>query len=340
MKKLGLAVIGLGTASAPHLEALEDLSDSVELRRILVRRPEAAEDAAARFGCAVDTDIDALWRDDGVEAVLILTTPDVHLDQARAAFENGRHVLTEKPLAARLQDAETMVECARRADRRLGVVLQHRMRPSSQRLNALLAEGGLGRIEAASLEVPWWRPQSYYDAPGRGELGRDGGGVLLTQAIHSIDLFCHLLGVPEVLASRVRRTGLHQMETEDHATAIMALSNGATATLTATTAAYPGGTECLRIIGTEGSAVLRGSTLELAWLDGTTEEVSGDTRTGGGASVMDFPSDHHRAIIADFAEAVREGRAPAAPGEAALAPQRLIDAILAADPDWPPASPA
>jgi predicted dehydrogenase len=196
------------------------------------------------------------------------------------------------------------------------------------RLREILAAGRLGRVEAASMTVPWWRPQSYYDEPGRGTVSRDGGGVLLTQAIHTLDLFRSLLGVSEVTAAQVTTTGLHAMETEDYASALVRLGDGAPGTILATTSAYPGAPERIEIIGSSGTAALVGSGLRVAYLDGGHEEVEAEARTGAGANIMDFPHESHCALIEDFLDAVAQGREPQVTGEEALATQRLIEAIL------------
>ena len=179
------------------------------------------------------------------------------------------------------------------------------------------------------MSVPWWRPQSYYDEPGRGTKARDGGGVLLTQAIHTIGMFRSLVGVRRVVAAQVRTTALHRMETEDYASALIELGNGAPGTITATTAAYPGRPERIEIIGSAGTAMLEGASLRAALLDGTTVEEISTARTGGGASIMDFPHDAHRDLLSDFLDAIERDRDPRVTGEDALATQRLIDEILA-----------
>ena len=176
--------------------------------------------------------------------------------------------------------------------------------------------------------VPWWRPQSYYDDPGRGVLARDGGGVLITQAIHSLDLFRWLVGIERVEAAQVRTTALHRMETEDYAAALVRLGNGAPGTIIATVAAYPGSPEWLHIIGSRGTARLDGGNLRLAFLDGREEVFTDSAGTGSGASVMAFSHDAHRAVLSDFLDAIEQGRDPAIPGEEALATQRVIEAIL------------
>jgi len=193
----------------------------------------------------------------------------------------------------------------------------------------LLQSGRLGTVQAASVAVPWWRPQSYYDEPGRGTLARDGGGVLLTQAIHTLNLFQSLVGVRAVVAAQVRTTGLHRMETEDYASALLELGNGAPGSLLATTANYPGRPENIDIIGNLGSARLEGASVRADFLDGSRFEHVSTEGTGGGANIMDFPHDAHRAVLVDFLDAIAEGRDPLVTGEDALATHTLIDAILA-----------
>ena len=198
MKKLGLAIVGLGPASQPHSKSLLDLSDGVEVHWAASRSSERAEAYAQQFPFRTTTDIEAAISDPAVEAVLVLTPPSSHLEVSQRCFAAGKHVLVEKPLELTLQRGERLVQAAKAAGRKFGVVLQHRFRPASLRLRQVLASGELGTVQAAFLSVPWWRPQSYYDEPGRGTLARDGGGVLLTQTIHSLDLFRSLVGVSGV----------------------------------------------------------------------------------------------------------------------------------------------
>jgi predicted dehydrogenase len=196
-------------------------------------------------------------------------------------------------------------------------------------MRAVLDSGALGDIQAATMMVPWWRPQSYYDEPGRGVLARDGGGVLMTQAIHSLDLFRWLVGIERVEAAQVRTTALHQMETEDYASALVRLGNGAPGTIITTVAAYPGGPEWIHIIGSRGTARIERGGLEVSLLDGHREIIADNSGSGSGASVMAFSHDAHRDTISDFISAIEQGRDPAMPGEEALATQRVIDDILA-----------
>ena len=330
MSKLGVAIIGLGSAVQPHFRSLVDLADRVDVRWGF-SRTEARRAAFTRdYGAPVNGDLDQVLGDPAVQVVLILTPANAHLEIAERAFAAGKHVLVEKPLDATLARAEQLVAAGRAANRRLGVVLQHRFREGSRLLKRRIVEGALGTIEAATLAVPWWRPQSYYDVEGRGTLARDGGGVLLTQAIHSLDLFRSLGDVTHVKAAQVVTTALHRMETEDYVGALLRLANGAPASMTATTAFMPGEPERIEIIGTKASAQLHGGALRISRLDGSEERLDIEGPTGAGANTMDFPHDAHRELWRDFLDALDGDRDPIVSGEEALATQRLIGAILKA----------
>jgi predicted dehydrogenase len=327
---IGVSVIGLGNALQPHARSLVDLSDRARVVWAAASSEKRLHDVAERYGFPTTTDVTRAIEDPAVQAVIVLTPANAHLAIAEAAFAAGKHVLCEKPLEVSLERGERIVAAGRKANRRLGICLQHRFRPASQRLRAILQSGALGEVQAATLMVPWWRPQSYYDDPGRGVKARDGGGVLITQAIHSLDLYRWLLGIERVEAAQVRTTALHRMETEDYAAALVRLGNGAPGTIVATVAAYPGSREWLQVIGSQGVARLDGSNLLVSYLDGREDVLTDTAGTGSGASVMAFSHDAHRALIGEFLDSIEQERDPAIPGEEALASQRVIEAILKA----------
>ena len=329
MSRLRVGIIGLGPGAEPHAKSLHDLSARVEVVAASSRTDAACKAFGDRFGFPVTTDIDGVIADRSIAAMLVLTPPAAHAAVAERCFAAGKHVLVEKPLELTAARGAALVAAGRAAGLRLGVVLQHRFRPGSLRLRAALAAGELGDVLAAGMVVPWWRPQRYYDEPGRGTMARDGGGVLLTQAIHTLDLFRSLVGVSAVEAAQAATTAAHRMETEDYAAALLRLGNGAPGTLMATTAAYPGLPERIEVWGAKGSAVLAGGSLRLSWAAGGEEVIAAEGGTGGGANVMDFPNDAHRAVLADFLDAVQSGRDPVVTGEEALASQHLVDEILA-----------
>jgi predicted dehydrogenase len=326
---INIAIVGLGNALQPHAQGLLDLADRVRVVWAAALSETRLRDVAERYGFATTTDLAHAIEDPMVDAVMVLTPANAHLPIASAAFAAGKHVLCEKPLEASIERGEQLIGAGRRAHRRLGVCLQLRFRPGSRRLSQVLTEGRLGEIQAATMMVPWWRAQSYYDAPGRGVKSRDGGGVLITQAIHTLDLFRWLLGINSIEAAQARTTALHRMETEDYASALVRLGNGAPGTIIATVAAWPGSPEWLHIIGSKGTARLEGGNLRLAFVDGGDEVLADRGGSGSGANVMDFSHEAHRAVLSDFLDAIEQDRDPAIPGEEALATQRVIEAILA-----------
>jgi predicted dehydrogenase len=325
-----IALIGLGPGAEPHAKSLLDLVDRVTVKAAASRTEARTQAFADRFGFPVTTDIDAVIADPAIQAVIVLTPPAAHLEIAERCLRAGKHVLVEKPLELTVDRAEQLVRAGRLAGRRVGVVLQSRFRPASLRLRAAVEAGLFGEITAAWMLVPWWRPQAYYDEPGRGTMARDGGGVLMTQAIHTLDLFRSLVGVQAVVAAQTVTTAGHRMETEDFASALVRLGNGAPGTIIATTAAYPGSPERIEIVGTRGMASLVGGGLRLSTIDGLEEIIPPEEGTGSGAGIMDFPHDAHRAVLADFLDAIEQNRDPVVTGEEALASQRLIADILTA----------
>ncbi|MFT3952916.1 MAG: Gfo/Idh/MocA family oxidoreductase [Piscinibacter sp.] len=337
-RRLKVALIGLGNAVEPHAKSLMDLADRVEVRAAVSRSPERLQAFSARFPFPTSTDLDAVFADPEVDAVWVLTPPDTHLAFGTRAAAAGKHVLMEKPLDINVAGGARLVEAFARADLRLGVALQHRFRPASLRVRALMDQGALGTIASAWMTVPWWRPQAYYDQPGRCTMARDGGGVLMTQAIHTLDLFRSLVGIREVVAADAVTTPVHRVETEDYAAALIRLGNGAPGVVMATTAAYPGGEERIEIMGSAGTAWMSGGNLAVRWHDGREEKVTQEGATGGGANPMDFPHDWHRSLITDFLDAIEARRDPAVSGAEALRSQEVIEAILAKA-GWRPASP-
>ena len=329
MARTRIAVIGLGLAVTPHAKSLLDLQDRVEVVAAVAPSAARREAFAKRFPFPTTGDVDAVLGDKSIAAVLILTPPNTHFDLASRAADAGKHILLEKPLEITTERSASLVRTVRRAGVRLGCVLQMRFRPAGRRLIELVDTGALGRLVSASLGVRWWRPQGYYNEPGRGTFSRDGGGVLITQAIHSLDLLLRLTGKVEEVRSLWGTTPVHQMESEDIVAAGVRYASGAIGTIDATTAAYPGFPERLQLVGTAGTAAMTGSALELFFHDGKRETMEAAGGTGGGADPMAFAHDAHRELIADFLDAIEEDRDPTVTGEQVLDVHRLIDRLLA-----------
>jgi UDP-N-acetyl-2-amino-2-deoxyglucuronate dehydrogenase len=328
-----VAIVGLGMAVGPHAKALADLERAGRCRVVAAIAPSEARRAAfaAAHGFPTDGDLEPVLADPTVGVLGILTPPNTHLELARRAAAAGKHILLEKPLEITTARAEALVDSVERAGVRLGVMLQHRFRPAGERLQALLAEGRLGRLVNCSTSIRLWRPQGYYDEPGRGTRARDGGGVLMTQGIHTLDLMLALAGPVAEVKGFATTTPVHRMETEDLVAAAVRYESGAIGTIEATTAAYPGFHETIALAGTGGSAVLAGTSLTVALTDGSRETMGADGSAGGtGADPMAFPHDYHRSAWADLLDAIEQGRSPRVTGREALRVHRLIDALLEA----------
>ena len=323
-----LGVVGLGMAVTPHAKSLLDLKDRASVSYVYSPSRERRARFGERFPFPQCDRLETILEDRSVDAVLVLTPPNTHLELASRCAAAGKHVLLEKPLEVSTQNAERLIDVCRSRNVKLGVVLQHRFRPAAEKLRELLPS--LGKIVSASAAVPNWRPQSYYDQPGRGTRSRDGGGVLLTQAIHTLDLFLSFTGVPIEVKSLVTTTPVHRMETEDLVCAARRFGGGALGTVHATTTAYPGYPERIELIGTSGVAVLRGTSLTVNYLDGNVFELRTEAGGGGtGADPMAFPHDWHRGVLADFLDAIEHGREARVNGAEALKVHRFIDRLLA-----------
>jgi len=328
MSRIPISVIGLGNAFIPHGKALRDLAARVEVRWAASPSEERTQKVARTLGFPVTTDVNRAIEDPDVRAVFLLSPANTHLELAKQCFAAGKHVLCEKPLEISVARSECLVAAARDEKKILGAVLQLRYRADAQRMRRAIDDGELGEIQAATVSVPWWRPQSYFDDPGRGTLWRDGGGVLITQAIHTIDLLRWFVGISAVTAAQNSTTTLHRMGAEDFSSALVRLGNGAPGAIVATVAAYPGGPESICIIGTKGVARLEGGGLRLSFFDGREEILVAEKGSGSGANVMGFSHDMHRTLISAFLDAVESGQPPAITGEDALATQRVVEEIM------------
>ena len=324
-----IAIIGLGMAVTPHARGLVDLADKVEVAYAFSPSAPRREAFGARFDFPLCDSLDTILDDASVDAVAIFTPANTHLDIASRCAAAGKHVLLEKPIETSTEKAEQLVRTCRDAGVTLGIVLQHRFRPAGMRLAEILRSGELGAIVGCSTIIRLWRPQGYYDEPGRGTFARDGGGVLISQGIHTLDLMLSLAGPIEEVTGYATTTPVHRMETEDMVCAAARFENGAHGTIDATTAAYPGFLERIEIACERGTAGLAGTELLVQYQDGRREHIAPDDSAGGtGADPMAFPHDYHRSVMADFVDALETGREPRVTGEEALRVHRLIDALI------------
>jgi UDP-N-acetyl-2-amino-2-deoxyglucuronate dehydrogenase len=329
MARIGIGIIGLGLALKPHMLALRDLADRVDIVGGFSPTATRRGEFSKTWRVPMFDSLDALLDDKRISAVLIPTPPRTHAELALRAAREGKHVLLEKPLDVDHASAWWLVDEVEALGRTFGVVFQHRFRLGAIALREQLRGRALGDLVSVSASVRWWRSFEYFAEPGRGTMARDAGGVLLTQAIHTLDLLLDLVGPVKRVAALVRTSPIRAIDTEDIACATVEYANGAVGVVDATTTAFPGYPERIEIAGTKGSALLEGERLVVQRHELPALTVDGATSGGGGADPMAFSHESHRRLWSDFLDAVAAGRQPQASGRSAMRVHALIDTMLA-----------
>lgn len=331
---MDVLLIGMGMVAQTHVMALRDNVAGARLTSVLGR--DAARTQAFCDTARAITGHPVIALNDLEQALayspdmaILITPPNARVTYAEALATAGIPTLMEKPVERTYAAAKSVVDTYARANVPLGLCFQHRTRAAAQALKARIVSGDLGDIVHADIQVPWWRDQAYYDVPGRGTYDRDGGGVMINQAIHTLDLVTWLIGPVARLQAQMQTSPIHRMEAEDIASALLTFTSGASGVLSASTVAYPGSAESITLTTTRAQAHLEGDTLRLDWHDGRTEVIApeADTSTGGGADPMAFTHAWHQALIEDFVCAVKAGKPPLAPPDEALHVHAIIDAM-------------
>ncbi len=332
MPPLGIGVIGCGAIAPVHAEAVREALGA-RLIGFLGRSAERARSIGERFGVPWTTDREAFLARAGLEAVLIGTPSGTHAELGIAAARAGKHVLVEKPIDVDLARARALVDACRSAGVTLGVVYQSRFLPDVAVLTEALGHGRLGHLGLADAYVKWWRDPAYYATSSwHGTLALDGGGALINQAIHTVDLLQLLAGPVAAVTAHTTRTRHVAIEGEDTALALVRYASGACGVIEATTAALPGFARRIELSGTRGSVVFEGERIrEWRLGDGDTDVASGESPRGraqdGAADPRLSDADLHRRVVEDFAEAVAEARAPRVDGPEGLKSLEIVLAV-------------
>jgi predicted dehydrogenase len=331
--ELGIAIVGAGVVARYHAQAIAK-AQGARLVATCRSDPAKAEAAAAEFGVPCETSYDALLARRDVDAVCICTPSGVHAAQTLAAARAKKHVLVEKPMALTVEDADAMIAACNDAGVWLGVALQRRTEPAYQAVRGAIAAGGLGRPVMGLALVPYFRAQSYYDsAKWRGTWAQDGGGALMNQGIHIVDLLLWFMGDPEEVQGRAA-TLAHSIEVEDSLVASLRFKTGALGSVVATTSASPGFAHRVEVYGTRGGVQLEAEAV-VRWESDAPPTLSaavapGASGAGAGSSPTGLAPAGHIRIVADFVAAVRDGRPPLVPGEEGRRSVSLVLAIYEA----------
>jgi UDP-N-acetyl-2-amino-2-deoxyglucuronate dehydrogenase len=322
-----VGLIGTGAISYKHAQAYKNIGYEITVCTDVYE--PAGRKFADQYGCEFVGTYQELCRHPKVDYVDVCTFPDFRMQPLEICAETGKHIQVQKPISTNLETARKMVETARKAGIVLGVVSQHRFDDSSQFLSKAIRDGRLGKVIQADAYVKWYRSAEYYSRPIKGSWATEGGGAMINQAVHQVDVLLWLLGGVKELFAYWQLGALHKIESEDDISVLLKYANGATGVIQASTAMWPGYTERLEIHGTKGTAVISGDKL-------TTWDVQDDTGEPAPLTkeVMSGASDPMAISLApferqflDFGEAIRTGRPPLVSGEEGC---RALEVVVSA----------
>ncbi|WP_027409258.1 Gfo/Idh/MocA family protein [Anoxybacteroides tepidamans] len=321
------AIVGMGHIAKKHIEAIENAEGAV-LAAVCDTNPERLTGFSE--GVKTYTDLETMLKENEDIAVVNICVPSgLHAKLTKIVAEHKRHIIVEKPMALKLEDAEEMIRVAKENGVKLAVVHPNRFRPAIQKLKEKMDQGAFGKLSHANATVRWNRNQEYYDqAPWRGTKEFDGG-VLMNQAIHDLDLMLWLMGPVESVQA-MAATRLRNIETEDVAVAVVQFKNGALGVIEAATTIYPKNLEeSIAIFGETASVKVSGRTANFieTWdIAGVSEEEK--EKVIAEINHDPFGKPGHQCIVEDMVQAIQEDREPVVTGEDGLAPVKLILAIL------------
>lgn len=322
-----IGMIGTGAISNKHAEAYRNIGYELAVATDI---DEAAGRAfAARWGAEFVPTCDAVCRHPGIDYVDVCTFPDFRLEPLVACARAGRHVQVQKPMATSLETARRMMDVAREAGILLGVVSQHRFDDSSLFLSRAVAQGRLGRLLQVDCYVKWYRPPAYYSRPIKGSWQVEGGGALINQAIHQVDLLRWLAGPVQELFACWQLGALHRIESEDVVSAVLRFASGATGVLQASTAFWPGSAERIELHGTKGTAIVSGDKLT-SW---DVQDDAGEPApvvkefSSGASDPMAISLVPFERQFLDFGDAILHRRKPLVAGEEGFEALEIVEAV-------------
>ncbi len=335
--KVRFGVVGTGGMGSGHCQMIPQIPET-ELTAVCDVNPAVRASVSSQYGVPGFPTHTELLDSGLVDAVVIATPHYFHPPIGIEALGKGIHILSEKPLAVTGEAADAIIAAAKRSDRKFGIMYQMRSEPQNRAARAIMESGELGEIYRTSLVMGWYRSQAYYNSGGwRATWAGEGGGVLINQAPHYLDLFTLLAGLPSTIQGTTRTT-LHDIEVEDEAFAMLEYQNGAHGYLYASTTEMPNH-NMLEICGDRGKIVLHGSTLKHQRIDGSIREFT-KSNTEMWASPkstevpVQLPADGaftgHAAITQNFARCILYGEPMLSPGEAGVNAVEMINGIILA----------
>ena len=319
---MNFGIIGYGAIARTHAQVIEGLPNA-KLAAIATRSPVKARAAGERHACAFYTDYREMLKRDDIDIVTICTPAALHLPMALDAAAAGKHCIVEKPIEINVERSRRVIEAFDRRGLTLSVIFQHRFDPASQALKDAVGRGAFGRLNYGTAKTIWFRDEDYYRATEwRGAWNGDGGGALMNQAIHSIDLLQYLMGPVEAVCGKYDTLYHREIETEDIGAALLRFKSGAIGVIEGMTLAWPGRQSEVSVFGQLGSAGIRDDALEhYSFKAGKDPRFEALLEQG-----KEDPSAHPSFVrqYEDVMDAVKRGRPPVVTGQEGLKPVKLI----------------
>ena len=254
MKTWNFGIVGAGLIADFHARAIGDIPNA-KLIGCCDKIPERAKQLADKFNVQAFDGYEDMLKSEKIDIVTIATPSGFHMEPTVAAAEAGKHVLCEKPMEITLERIDAMIEAHEKSGTRLGGIFPYRFNDMMVPLREAINSGRFGVITYASIYVPWWRTDEYYKDSWHGTWKLDGGGALMNQSIHMVDMLCDVMPPIESLQAYTAKLGHPQIETEDTATAVLRYTTGALGVIYGTTASYPGQFRRFEITGTKGTVI-------------------------------------------------------------------------------------
>jgi len=324
VKEIGFGIIGTGMIASMHMAGIEAV-DGARLVAVSDVIEEKAKKAGEEKQIAWYTDYKKMLERPDIDVVSICTPSGLRGQIAIDAAAAGKHIVAEKPLEVTLEKADAMIEACDKAGVKLAVIMQNRFLDGLQSLKQDIEKGAFGRLVLGDSYVKWYRSQSYYDAGGwRGTWALDGGGALMNQAIHYVDLLQWLMGPVESIAGYAA-TLTRRIEVEDTAVACLKFKSGALGVIEACTSSYPGSSARIEIRGEKGTAIAEDGYLKYRSVEGEEEFRSDSAKASGASDPAAIGCIGHIRQIADMVEAIRENRDPMVDGREA---RKAVEIIL------------
>ncbi len=327
-----IGLIGGGNITDTHARAARAIP-GVEIAAICGTNTEKVARLCREHGGKPYSDLDQFLAHRPMDLVAIGSPSGLHAAQGIAAAQRGLHVLTEKPIDICTERADALIAAADKAGVKLGVFFQDRCKPDILRVKKAVDSGVLGRPILADACVKWYRPPDYYaNSRWRGTWSMDGGGALINQAVHTVDLMLWLFG--DVVSVQAKSEALlHAIEAEDTLVALLEFASGALGTLQATTSAYPGYPRQLELTGSEGTLIIAQDRLLAADLKNPPADLQrggkGDQNPSASSPVVSDVRGH-QAVLEDFLQAMQNNTTPRCDGREGRRSLALVEAIYAA----------